>query len=391
MGRDEHGGTVDDDETAGFSLRLDGTAPVRRTQGRASQDLDAAEMHSHELSVFIPARDEEENLEGCVTSLVAQSEPGFVLGQHWQVFVVDDNSTDGTLALAERLAAAHDGVHVLRAPELKLKRHGFTGKNAALWFAVNQPVARTAKWLLFTDADTLHEPGSAHRAVVEADRHDLGLLSYSPRQIAANVVQRALLPIIFSELASAYPPKSVSDPSSPVAAANGQFLLTRRTAYFAVGGHAAVADHVLEDVGLARLFKRRFAIRLRYAPEAVSTRMYPTTGAMVEGWTKNLALLFGSPLLLAASRFLDVLLLLGLPIVAFELPSLILWQRAAIGILWLRVVLRYWTRIRRAHASPMDVLLSVGALPLFAVMLVRSWQQVRVVKRVAWKGREYPQ
>ncbi len=391
MGRDEHGGMVDDDETAGFSLRLDGTAPVRRTQARPSQNLDAAEPDTHELSVLIPARNEEDNLEDCVASLVAQSEPGFVLGQHWHVVVIDDSSTDGTLALAERLAAAHDGVHVLRAPELKPKRHGFTGKNAALWFAVNQPVARMAKWLLFTDADTLHEPGSAHRAVVEADRHDLGLLSYSPRQIAANVVQRALLPIIFSELASAYPPKAVADPSSPVAAANGQFLLVRRTAYFDVGGHAAVADQVLEDVGLARLFKRRFAIRLRYAPEAVSTRMYRTTGAMVEGWTKNLALLFGNPLLLAASRFLDFLLLLGLPVVAVELPSLILWQRAAIGILWLRVLLRYWTRIRRAHASPMDVLLSVLALPLFAVMLVRSWQQVRVVKRVAWKGREYPQ
>ena len=144
-------------------------------------------------------------------------------------------------------------------------------------------------------------------------------------------------------------------------------------------------------MALARLLKRRGPIRLRYAPEAVAARMYPTTGAMLAGWTKNLALLFGHPLVLAASRFLDLLLLVGLPVLAITMPTLVLWQRAAIGVLWLRVLLRYWTRLRRAHASLLEVLLSVAALPLFAVLMVRSWQQVSVVKRVAWKGREYAQ
>ncbi len=391
---DQPGTTQPHRETApedGFLLRLDGSAPHSRARPRSHVELEADEPSTHELTVIIPARDEAANLEGCVQSLLAQSEPGFLLGQQWHLFIVDDSSTDGTLALAERMAAGRAGVHVLRAPELKAKRHGFTGKNAALWFASNQPVARTAKWLLFTDADTLHEPGSTHRAVVEAERHAVGMLSYSPRQIAANLVQRALLPIIFSELASTYPPRSVSDPASPVAAANGQFLLVSRPAYVAVGGHAAVADRVLEDVALARLLKRRGPIRLRYAPEAVAARMYPTTGAMLAGWTKNLALLFGHPLVLAASRFLDLLLLVGLPVLAITMPTLVLWQRAAIGVLWLRVLLRYWTRLRRAHASLLEVLLSVAALPLFAVLMVRSWQQVSVVKRVAWKGREYAQ
>ena len=321
---------------------------------------------------------------------MAQSEPGFLLGEQWHIFVVDDASTDGTVAIAERVAAGRTGVHVLRAPELKPSRNGFTGKNAALWFGANQPLARTAKWLLFTDADTLHEPGTTHRAVVEAERHSLGMLSYSPRQIAANVVQRAFLPLVFSELASTYPPKAVSDPSSPIAAANGQFLLVNRVAYFDVGGHAAVASRVLEDVALARLLKRRFPIRLRYAPESVSARMYRTTGEMMAGWTKNLALLFGNPIFLAASRFLDFLLLVGLPLVAFGYHWNT-WQRVAFLILWARVLLRYWTRVRRSHAGVVDVILSVCALPLFVVLLVRSWQQVTLTKRVEWKGREYPQ
>lgn len=380
-----------------IALRLDGSAPAGQgargaLRTRSYVEMEADEPVTHELSVLVPARNEERNLQGCLESLLAQSEPGFALGEQWHLFVIDDGSTDGTLALAQRLADSHAGMHVLRAPELQVRRLGFTGKNAALWFGANQPVARTAKWLLFTDADTLHEPGATHRAVVEAERHGLAMLSYSPRQIAANVVQRALLPIIFSELASTYPPKFVSDPSSPIAAANGQFLLVSREAYFGVGGHQAVADRVLEDVALARLLKRRHPIKLRYAPEAVAARMYRTTGEMMAGWTKNLALLlFGNPLFLAASRLLDFVLLVGLPLLPLAMHWLVLWQKAAIGVLWLRVLLRYWTRIRRAHAPFPNVVLSVLALPLFAFLMVRSWQQVAVTKRVHWKGREYPQ
>ncbi len=234
-------------------------------------------------------------------------------------------------------------MHALRAEELTPRRNGFTGKNAALWLGAAQPVAQTAKWLLFTDADTLHEAGSTHRAVVEAERHELGLLSYSPRQVTSNMVQRALLPLVFSELASTYPPKRVSDPSGPIAAANGQFLLVRRQAYFDVGGHQAVASAVLEDVALARLLKRRNAIRLRYAPEAVSARMYRGVADMAEGWTKNLALLFGTPLFLAGGTVLNFLLLLGLPLLPVLMPNLQFWQMLAIGLLWL-AARRDWLR-----------------------------------------------
>ena len=197
-----------------------------------------------------------------------------------------------------------------------------------------------------------------------------------------------MLPLIFSELATTYPPKKVSDPSSSIAAANGQFLLVRREAYFSVGGHQAVADRVLEDVALARLLKRRYPIRLRYAPEAVAARMYRSGGEMIEGWTKNLALLFGKPLFLALSRSLDFLLLFGLPVTLLSL-HLFFWQQAAIVLLWLRVLLRYYTRVSRSGASLVQVVLSVLALPLFAYMLIRSWQQVAVQKRVTWKGRTY--
>ena len=134
------------------------------------------------------------------------------------------------------------------------------------------------------------------------------MLSYSPRQLVTGFWERALMPLIFSELALTYPPQKVSDPSSRVAAANGQFMMIQRAAYFQVGpGHEAVASSLLEDVDLAFLLKRRkFPIRFRYAPEAISTRMYRSFDAMIEGWTKNLARLFGYPVVMASWKALDL-------------------------------------------------------------------------------------
>jgi len=304
---------------------------------------------------------------------------------HWQVLVIDDDSEDNTL----EIAGAIPGVTVLRAPKLEKRQHGFTGKNNALWFGANHAYAHASKWLLFTDADTLHEPNSLHHAITEAERHSLALLSYSAKQLTTGLLQRALMPLIFSELASTYPPKKIADPKSPVAAANGQYLLVNREVYFEMGGHQAVADRVLEDVALARLVKRRYAIKLRYAGEAVSTRMYRSTEAFIEGWTKNLAILFGNPLLLAANRLLDFFLLLGLPVLLFAWPHLVSWQMVAIVLLWLRVLLRYYNRISRSNFPLVDCGLSVFVLPLFSLLLVRSWQKVTIQKEVTWKGREY--
>ena len=240
-----------------------------------------------ELTVIIPARNEEQNLAACLRSLVAQSEDIFQLGRDWELIVVDDHSTDRTAEIAR----SFPGVTLLEAAKLE---KGWTGKNNAIWTAARKARGR---WLLFTDADTIHEPGDLHRAMHEATRHKVGVLSYSPRQLVTGFAQRTLMPLVFSELALAYPPAKVSDPNQRVAAANGQFLLVEREAYRRLGGHPAVADRVLEDVELAFLAKRRkVGLRFRYAPDALSTRMYRTTSAMIEGWTKNLALLFNNAL-----------------------------------------------------------------------------------------------
>jgi glycosyltransferase involved in cell wall biosynthesis len=342
-----------------------------------------------EVTVIIPARNEEQNLAACLQSLVAQGEDVFQLGRDWDLIVVDDNSTDRTAEIARSFPR----VILLQAAKLE---KGWTGKNNAIWTAARKARGR---WILFTDADTIHEPGDLHRALHEATRHKAGMLSYSPRQIVTGLAQRTLMPLVFSELALAYPPAKVSDPNQRIAAANGQFLLVEREAYRRLGGHAAVADRVLEDVELAFLAKRRkVGLRFRYAPDALSTRMYRTTTAMIEGWTKNLALLFNNALATCLWKILDIVLLIGLPWLAIHLwsarfsPRSLEWLGAGwvLLLLWLRTLFRFYARVAKSNFPFLDCAISPLGLPLFVALLYRSWFNHRIVKQVSWKGRTYP-
>jgi glycosyltransferase involved in cell wall biosynthesis len=352
------------------------------------QSPNSTESPDLELSVIIPARNEQRSLPACLASILSQSEPGFLLGQQWELIIVNDDSIDDTRRIATEAAATHSGVIVLDAPTLDLSANaGFTGKTNACWTGAQ---AARGKYLLFTDADTIHETNDISRSLREADRHEVALLSYSPRQIVTGFWQHAVMPLIFSELASVYPSKQVNDPARRLAAANGQFLLVEREAYFSVGGHRAVGDRILEDVALAENIKRPpRTIRFRYAPEAVSTRMYRTTSEMVEGWTKNLALLFPKPVALALWRVLDIVLFFGLPVAALGIYWLQPWQRSVILLIWVRTLWRFYSRVARSNFPALDVAISILGVPLFIYLLLRSVNQHRFRKTVTWKGRNY--
>ena len=172
-----------------------------------------------------------------------------------------------------------------------------------------------------------------------------------------------------------------------------------REAYRRLGGHPAVRDRVLEDVELAFLAKRRkVGLRFRYAEDAVTTRMYRSTGAMVEGWTKNLALLFDNALLLSVWRALEFALIVGLPVVSIELWNAhfaarsLTWLGAGwiLALLWVRTLVRFYTRVAKSNFPFADCALAPLGLPLFVVLLYRSWFQHRILKQVSWKGRTYP-
>ncbi len=360
------------------------------------------------VSIIVPARNEEVSLAACLESLAAQSGIGF------EIIVVDDDSTDRTAEIARSFAThervgnkpqgqEREGTASAVPRSTPLEDRGFspavrvipagrlpdnwTGKNNAM--SAGAKVAK-GKWLLFTDADTVHQPGSLARAVAEAEQQGAALLSYSPAQEVHGFWEKAVMPVIFAELATTYPPQAVNDPASPTAAANGQYLMISREAYDAVGGHTTIAADLLEDVALARLVKRSGRkIFFRYGGDAVRTRMYRTFAQLREGWTKNLALLFPRPRALAFLRMAEFLLIVGN-------LSAALWAKLsgrpnlALQTALLTIILSGWfaMRIRKAHFSVLSSLLAIAGLPLFAYLLRRSYVGRRS-RGVVWKGREY--
>ena len=365
-------------------------------------------MNSHpNVSAIVPARNEEATIAAAVQSLATQPEIR-------EIIAVNDASTDGTAAILRQLSSRYAQLRVLETENLPI---GWVGKNYAVSLGAAQA---TGDWLLFTDADGVHLPGSAGRALADAAKNGAGLVSYSPEQETHTWWEKSLIPFIYTRLAHKFSYAEVSDPESPAAAASGQYLLIRREDYQQIGGHAAVAGEVLEDVALARLAKQA-GIRLYFAPGAaiMRVRMYRNFRAMWQGWTKNLYPLMGGPmggttpksgearqLVMAAGggsedaprqprerpsraagrellRVVPWIPLLMLPLALVHL----MWGVLGLALLAGRHA-AYAADLRRNQFPAPLALYYLPGVALYAAVLLNS--ELRYARgSVAWKGREY--
>ncbi len=326
------------------------------------------------VSAIIPARDEESTIARAVVSLAEQPEIG-------EILVVNDQSADGTAGVLRELAAQMPRLRVLEVEHVPA---GWVGKNYAAWLGAQQAAG---DWLLFTDADAVHLPGSAARALADAAASSAAVVSYSPEQETRAWWERALVPFIYCRLAQRYSYAAVNDPASPVAAANGQYLLIRREAYERLGGHRAVAGEVLEDVALARLAKRAgCALHFASGEGIARVRMYGTFMQMWQGWTKNLYPLMGGSAWAVAWELLTVVPWLA---VALFLLGRIGWIFPLLGVLLLAGRHAAYGGVLRANRFPISRILYYGpAVALYSAALVTSaWRYAR--GQVVWKGRSY--
>ncbi len=339
------------------------------------------------VSVVIPARNEEASIERAVRSVARQAHVA-------EIVAVDDQSEDRTGEILERLRAETGLLRVIRT---YLLPPGWTGKAHAL--ATGTRVA-SADWLLLTDADTEHLPGSLEMLLARAENENVDLLSVSPGQVTPTVWEKALIPLVYVHLARQYPFDEVSDRDSPVAAANGQYVLIRRSVYERVGGHTAIRGEILEDVALARQVKGVQG-KVLFLPGApwVQTRMYRTFSEMWRGWTKNLFLLFGgkpgSVLGKAAALwFLDVLpptLFIGLCIALAVGQGGTAAVVAAVGCFFV-ALLRQWRYGQALDKIGFDPHLANYQIPgaaLLGVLLLNSARTHLWGGHIYWKGREY--
>jgi glycosyltransferase involved in cell wall biosynthesis len=288
-----------------------------------------------QILAIIPAKDEETYLAECLASVARQTYPNL------EILVVDDRSTDRTGEIARRFAAEDPRIRVLTIEHLPA---GWTGKTHALHCAAT---TTGGEWLWFLDADTLHAPDALSIVMEYGRTHDAALVSLLPELRCETFWEQVVQPLAGITLMQSFPLQRVHSDRSRLAFANGQFILIRRTAYEAAGGHEAVRDRFVEDIGLAgRVKAGGFRIRVALIKGIVTCRMYATFGQLIRGWSRILYDALDRRASRLILRLLDVILLCQSGHMAF-LAGLILMVSAGTrtfgaGLLALSVMHHVW-------------------------------------------------
>jgi chlorobactene glucosyltransferase len=328
------------------------------------------------VSIIVAARNEEEDLGPTLDGLLAQDYPDL------DIVVVDGGSTDGTRdVVAERAPR----VRLLPEPPLP---EGWVGKSWACWTGAN---ATEGSWLLFVDADVRTDPATVRTVLGWAEREQADLATIGVKVEMVGFWERLILPLFVQRVLLAYRPPHMDRPGRRAAMANGQFWLTRRDAYRAMGGHAAVRGNLIEDVAIARRY-RDAGLRLRFAwaPLLGRTRMYRDRHEMFEGLLKNVhgvdyssARLVG----LIAGLIGFYLLPLGLLPLGLAVASPVLTGVGA--FLYVALFGKHVAFSRAVGAPAAYGLLFPVAVGWYVVLAATSLVRGIRGRQVSWKGRAY--
>lgn len=345
--------------------------------------LDSSGRRDHlpSLSIIVPARNEERQIEGCLRSLLAQRYADF------EVIVVDDQSTDATAQILARLAAEHSRLRVINGQPLP---NGWVGKP---WALMQGARAAKGRLLLFTDADTVHEPQASASAAAYLRNYDLDALSVLTDQEFVTLAERAILPAILWVIGFGVGSlEALNDPNRPSNALfNGQYILFRRDKYFEIGGHEAVRGEIAEDFELAHLIKaRRYRSQLVGANGFARTRMYRSFHEIWRGFGKNLALgARDNAVALAAGATFLALVAPGTEIAAVRALAQRRYGAVAIDALAAAAAIAATeTGMRRSRFPKFSALyLPVGLTVTLAILATSVIAHGR--GSVEWRGRRY--
>ncbi len=351
-------------------------------------DLPTMPEHSSDtgtfVSVLVPARNEALNIERCVRSLLRQDYGAF------ELLVLDDGSTDATPELLHALARESGGrLRILTGESLPDGWHGKT------WACHQLGCQAKGELLLFTDADTMHEPDSLRRAVGALQASDADMLSMTPYQELGSFLEKLVVPMVYFILMCYLPLRLVRTSRNPAFSfANGQFILFRKAMYERINGHAAVKGNIVEDVWLCMAVKKAGGIVVAYnGTDTVSCRMYRNRREVWDGFSKNLFAGLGYNTVALFAMIVMTMLLYIAPY-AFFFHALMVAE-LNMSHFWLplaQIAVALVTRfiIAFAFRQPLPVVL----LHLFSEMVLlaiacNSFYSIKFGKGSQWKGRSY--
>ena len=329
------------------------------------------------VGVVIAARDEDDDLPRTLDALARQEYPDF------EVVVVDGGSSPATRA---DLAVRAPRVRRIEEPPLPA---GWVGKN---WACSVGAGATDAEWLLFLDADVRLAPSALRTLVRWAAAEGVPVASITPQVEMVGFWERVVLPFFAQLILVHFRVPRVNRADSNAAMLNGQCWLARRSAYAAVGGHAAVRGIVGEDVAIARRFRAAgIPMRIANAPTLARTRMYTDRHEMFEGLVKNIH----GERFSAARELGYVAGLVG----AFWLPLALLPIGIAVGslplvgvgaFLWVALFGKHAAFARAIGSTVGAGLLYPLAVGFYVAVIARSLRRGLARGTVSWKGRPYP-
>ncbi|NOZ86610.1 MAG: glycosyltransferase [Deltaproteobacteria bacterium] len=334
------------------------------------------------VSVIVPARNEEDNIRGCVSSLLSLDYPEL------EVVVVNDRSEDDTLRILRELSKSDDRLKIVEGSELP---EGWCGKTHAL----HQGIMRAGyDWFLMTDADTEHKPWSLKAAMAMARKQNLQALSLYPRLDCRSFWEKLLQPSVAALIENFVPLSRVNEPSDPLAWANGQYMLMSRKSLDATGGWQGVRSKILEDVAMADAIKRKgIPYKLLLADRLFTTRMYSNLSEIVRGWSKNVFLAMGKHISAAIMVILFTIIVTWVPLLGL-LSGIVLapggdhpvLSLLAFGQYFFVLGVQAYVRSKIKLYPVYSLLAPVGALIVSFIVALSAYNHL-VKKEILWKGR----
>jgi len=347
---------------------------------RPEWDRTAAQGKSPRVSIIVPARNEEDDIEQTLLRLLALDY------DNYEVVAVDDRSSDRTGEIIGRLARSKDAHGILKVISIEALPSAWVGKAHAMWTAAQQA---TGDWLLFTDADVQFKPDSVRRAIAYAEAERADHVVLFPRMIMKQPGEKMVTAFFLTLFVFGHRPWKVANPRTRDHMGVGAFNLIRRRVYESIGTYQALRMEILDDMKLGKVVKNAgYAQRNVFGADLISIRWAKSAMGMVNNLTKNFyaVMSFQWPRALASCvglAFLNLLPFFG-ALLAHG------WARLPYAIALASMFSIYAGMSKQSDVPPYYFVLHPVSTILFVYTMLRSMIVTLGRGGVEWRGTFYP-